>query len=401
MPPAYSQRKIVGMSTINNKPSKVIRSTFPRIREFTSSQGNKRYVVDCRRKGWTGKRLMEFTSKQESLICAKEVKELYYQPHKFRQLSQLEEWTQSLNPYGMSVEQCVHWCLEQLKVRKEVEKTPFISELTNQWIEYKFNDPNKTSRPDTLRQIRSFGNMIAGDLPDIHIKELTRNHVEELLETKQNGGWSKLYRKNYLRYLRGFTRWCMNHKQIIDKDPTQGLQITSELTEVDVLSIDEVKKICQTMINPKHENIRAYMAIGLFAGIRSNELSKLNWDDIDLSHQHIVVSPKVSKTKKGRLVPILPVLSKWIETLDKTKPLIPKTTKTLLKHFKKDCPEALRQNVRRHSFATYHLSHFKNCSELAEILGNSEPIIRRHYVRMMNKQDAKTFWNLTPNKVQP
>jgi integrase/recombinase XerD len=387
------------MDKIKNKSSKIIRSTFPRIREFISTKG-KRYVVDCRKKGWTGKRLMEFNTKEESLICAKEVKELYYQPQKIRKLSQLEEWTQLLDPYGMSVEECIQWCLNHLKARKEVEKTPFIPELTKEWIDYKFNDPNKTLRPDTLRQIRSFGNMISGDLPDLHIKDLTRSNVEQVLETKQKGGWSKVYRKNYLRYLRGFTRWCMNHKQVIDKDPTQGLQITPELKEVDVLSIDEVQNVCKTMMNPKHENIRAYMAIGLFAGIRSNEISQLNWDDIDLDHQHIVVSSKVSKTKKGRLVPILPVLKKWIETLDRSKPLIPRTTKTLLKHFKKDCPEALRQNVRRHSFATYHLSHFKNCSELAEILGNSEPIIRQHYVRMMNKRDAQTFWKMTPDKVQ-
>ena len=88
---------------------------------------------------------------------------------------------------------------------------------------------------------------------------------------------------------------------------------------------------------------------------------------------------------------MFPVLQKWIETLDRSKPLIPSTTKPLLKKFKADCLEAIRQNVRRHSFETYHLSHFKNCSELTEILGNSESMVRYHYVRMMNKRDTKTF----------
>jgi integrase len=344
--------------------------------------------------------LFEFTTKKESLICAKEVKELYYQPHKFNQLSQLEEWTKSLAVFDMTVEQAVQCSLDLLQARKEVEKTPLIPLLTNEWIDYKFNDPNKELRYDTLRQIRSFGNMIAGDLPSIHIKELTKKHVEEILKKKEKDGMSRLYRKNYLRYLRGFTRWCMNQKEIIDKDPTQGLQITLARKEVDVLSIDEVTNVCQTMMDPKHENIRGYMAIGLFAGIRSKELTQLKWEDIDWDHQHIVVSAQIAKTKKGRLVPILPVLQKWINTLDRSKPLIPITTKPLLKRFKEDCPEALRQNVRRHSFATYHLSHFKNCSELTEILGNSESMVRSHYVRMMNKRDAETFWNMTPDSLQ-
>ena len=82
----------------------------------------------------------------------------------------------------------------------------------------------------------------------------------------------------------------MNQKEIIDKDPTQGLQITLERKEVDVLSIDEVTNVCQTVIDPKHENIRGYVGIGLFAGIRSKELTQLQWEAIDLDHQHIVVS---------------------------------------------------------------------------------------------------------------
>ena len=380
--------------------SKVIRDTFPRIREFETPNGP-RYVVDCRKKGWQGKKLIEFNSKKESLICAKEIKDLYFQPHNLHKITQLEAWEESLKPFNMSVDQCIQWCLDQLTSRKEIEVSPLIPSLTDEWIDYKFNDPNKDLRPDTLRQIRSYGNMIAADLPDTHIKGLTRKHVDDLLSTKQKCGWSKIYRKNYLRYLRGFTRWCMNHKQIIDKDPTQGLQITTEIKEVDVLNIEEVYKLCETILNPKHDRIRAHMAIGLFAGIRTTEIGKLNWNDIDLDHNHIVVSAKVSKTKKGRLVPITPVLKEWIKTFDRSQPLIPKTTKPLLNKLKQDCPEALRQNVRRHTFATYHLSHFSNCSYLAEILGNSEAIIRRHYVRMMNKRDSERFWNMTPQSIVP
>ena len=57
--------------------------------------------------------------------------------------------------------------LDQLKSRKEVEQTPLISELTDEWIDYKFNDPNKDLSPDTLRQIWGAINS-AGHLSGIH-----------------------------------------------------------------------------------------------------------------------------------------------------------------------------------------------------------------------------------------
>lgn len=109
---------------------------------------------------------MEFTTKAESLIAAKEVKELYYQPQQIRKLEQLDQWNDSLRPYGMDLNGCVNWCLEQLQSRKDQESSPIVDELTSEWIDFKFNDPNKSLRPDTLRQIRSFGNMIGRDFKD-------------------------------------------------------------------------------------------------------------------------------------------------------------------------------------------------------------------------------------------
>ena len=93
--------------------------------------------------------------------------------------------TKSLEVFGLTVEQAVHWSLDQLQARKEVEKTPLIPVISKEWIDYKFNDPIKELRYDTLRQIRSFGNMIAGDLPTIHIKELAKKLVEEILQKKR------------------------------------------------------------------------------------------------------------------------------------------------------------------------------------------------------------------------
>jgi integrase len=51
----------------------------------------------------------------------------------------------------------------------------------------------------------------------------------------------------------------------------------------------------------------------------------------------------------------------------------------------------------RHSFASYHLAHFKNANELALEMGhtNSEMIFR-HYRELVQPKEAARYWQITP-----
>jgi len=50
----------------------------------------------------------------------------------------------------------------------------------------------------------------------------------------------------------------------------------------------------------------------------------------------------------------------------------------------------------RHSFASYWLAVNKNAPELAEIMGNSVPIIRRYYENTVLEAVALHYWSLVP-----
>lgn len=52
----------------------------------------------------------------------------------------------------------------------------------------------------------------------------------------------------------------------------------------------------------------------------------------------------------------------------------------------------------RHSFASYWLAVHKNAPALAEIMGNSVPIIRRHYENTVLESVAAEFWAIQPEK---
>lgn len=54
------------------------------------------------------------------------------------------------------------------------------------------------------------------------------------------------------------------------------------------------------------------------------------------------------------------------------------------------------EDIMRHSFASYWLAVHKNAPALAEIMGNTVPIIRKHYENTVLEDVAVKFWAIQP-----
>jgi hypothetical protein len=54
------------------------------------------------------------------------------------------------------------------------------------------------------------------------------------------------------------------------------------------------------------------------------------------------------------------------------------------------------QDIMRHSFASYWLAVHKNAPALAEIMGNTVPIIRKHYENTVLEDVALRYWETGP-----
>jgi len=53
----------------------------------------------------------------------------------------------------------------------------------------------------------------------------------------------------------------------------------------------------------------------------------------------------------------------------------------------------------RHTAISAFISSGKNFSEAADEFGNSEPIIRKHYLKRMSLEESKEFYAIYPKKV--
>ncbi len=78
---------------------------------------------------------------------------------------------------------------------------------------------------------------------------------------------------------------------------------------VEIFTPDEIQKLLEAA-SPA---FRPFVAIGAFAGLRTAEIQRLAWRDLDTASGFITVSADKAKTQARRLVPIQPNLAAWLE----------------------------------------------------------------------------------------
>jgi integrase len=74
-----------------------------------------------------------------------------------------------------------------------------------------------------------------------------------------------------------------------------------------------------------------YWVLGGFAGLRSSELRRLEWEDISFEHKLVEVPATKSKTGRSRrLIPLRPGLDAWLAPYKgRTGKILPVSTKRL------------------------------------------------------------------------
>ena len=122
------------------------------------------------------------------------------------------------------------------------------------------------------------------------------------------------------------------------------------------------------MLESATPDVLPYLAIGFFAGLRRAEIERLDWSEIDFESGLIEVTAQNAKTAQRRLVTMQPNLREWLLPLRKHKGNV--TPSNCFRELFEQAREAAGiaewpDNALRHSFASYHLAHFKNAASTA------------------------------------
>ena len=140
-------------------------------------------------------------------------------------------------------------------------------------------------------------------------------------------------------------------------------------------------------------------ALSLFAGIRPcvrfGKITKLKPDSVKLDTGVIRIEPDVSKVRMPRIITIQPNLAVWLRAYPLEKfAIVPPNTMNLRQVVCKKF--GLTHDVLRHTFISMFVGKFRSMGEAALQAGNSESIIRKHYLDLKSTAEAEAFFSIMP-----
>jgi integrase len=145
-----------------------------------------------------------------------------------------------------------------------------------------------------------------------------------------------------------------------------------------------------------------YFALCLFAGIRpgvpNGEITKIRPADVNLDTGIISISAEASKVREPRRITIQPNLAAWLRAYPLSKfPIVVGDFQKRRAKFRDQFH--LTHDVLRHTYISMHVAKFRSIGEAAIQAGNSESIIRRHYLDLKSPAEGADFFGIVPKLV--
>ena len=156
------------------------------------------------------------------------------------------------------------------------------------------------------------------------------------------------------------------------------------------------------------------LAMGAFAGLRSAEIERLTWNDVDLAARHIVVGADAAKTASRRIIPVCDALAQWLAPYAQRGGKVWKGTHDAFydaqletakatavaadaeNNLAAKAPVKWKSNGLRHSFASYRFAQIGDAGRVAGECGNSAAVIHKHYRELVRPADAVKWFAVAP-----
>ncbi len=264
-------------------------------------------------------------------------------------------------------------------------------------------------RSRTLTQYESYLRTISERFGPQPIHEVRRGEIEDWLSESE---WSKRTRNNYVSTLSTLFLFARDRDYCTENPAEKVPRAILDDTPPGILTLKETAALLE-IARHKDPEMLAYVAIGLFAGLRRSELCALEWSEIDRKARTIEVKGVKAKTRQRRIVSISDALSAWLAVVPNTPRPTPSRNedvcgerlKNLYSEERDESGVVLHEaivspwphNALRHSFGSYHYAKHRDENQTAAEMGNSPAMVFRHYRAVVTPDIATKFWNLLPS----
>ena len=278
-----------------------------------------------------------------------------------------------------------------------------------------FAQHKATEAGETTPYLTTMGNSLERMAKHFAGRRVSEIHAPDLAEWLAGAttGLSAKSIKDARSYLVGFWRWAL-FQGLAGSDPITAAErlpnIKLKDNERRVLTAAE---LC-SVLNAVHEDFRAWVVLGAFAGLRPEEIAPgpakksakrgLHCEEIDWQFSVIRLPAVVSKVGIPRIVPMTDALKAGLQWAGIKKGMTgpttlanPSQTKELARLGKLIFQGAWPKDSLRHSYGSFRNAIVRSLSQVAEEMGTSVNMLNRHYHNPQPEELGTEWFSLRPN----
>jgi integrase len=229
----------------------------------------------------------------------------------------------------------------------------------------------------------------------VEVRQLAPEDVRDFLSELKLSARSY---NNFQRVLQVFLRFCQSRAWLSKEvDLVDGIGARKEPpAPIEIFSPAELR----LLLNTASPSLAACIALQAFGGVRSEEMLRLHWIDLERRKGFVEVGASKAKTQQRRLVPIQPCLEQWLALAPRNGERVWPGTKWTYTHALGNAAKLAgvrwKTNGLRHSCISYRLAAKPDVAAVALEAGNSPTVIFHHYRELATEAEAAEWFGIVP-----
>lgn len=250
-----------------------------------------------------------------------------------------------------------------------------------------------------MAQLRCDLNRFTAGFAGRQLADITTRELDEWI--CRDTSRAQITRTNVRQRLMTFARWCRKRGYLARECRAFEDMATYTVPPASILiyTPEEMRKLMGAV----HDWVGPFFAIWGFAGLRSEEIRRLDWRDVSLDRGFIVIEAAKAKTKRRRLVPISDNLAAWLRPIARESGSVLGLYNTHVGcHIV--CKRAgveWKRNAFRHSYVSYRLALTSDAAKVALEAGHDAQVMFAHYRELVRPDQAQDWFNIFPGADYP
>ena len=265
-----------------------------------------------------------------------------------------------------------------------------VSEVVEKLLEVKRKaQSSKRNLQDLKNRLGKFAADFQKDCCDVSTSEI-QNWLDELDLSNR----SKI---NYRRTIHTLFAFAEKRGFAADNPATATEVGKADEVSVEIYTPAEIQKL----LKASSSEFLPVIVLGAFAGLRSAEIERLNWEDLSFDESHIVIGKDKAKTASRRVVPIWDNCAEWLAQYQNFTGDIWRGDESKFHKTQRSIAEsagvAWKSNALRHSYASYRFAQTSDAGRVAGELGNTADVVHKHYRALVSAKEAEKWFSIRPD----